>query len=543
MATKPTIASPAFEWINSTPQVADGAQIDPWVDTKPGGGLNATAGQGVVRMGLIGGANQWSDEENGIIFDDLDGPVDTMAFATPGTMLDSDITIFAVVETTDMSAGCCILGTSDGINPPTGIYLVIYPDGSIHFIIGKNGALAARDIGGGSAPGLFVDGTRAIVTARLDVPSGGATLRVNRVEVASFSGIDLGSPFWFSPKIGQANLPDQASPFFPGAVVGKLRNMPWIAAYASAASDGEIAQMEGFLFEKFIREITVWTDFPEVMDVGGDKPIIANSEIEYDARTLSLSDGDPVVTWPDQSGNANNAVTNTPNTRPTFREDRWGSGVPSVEFLDTGSSPDNDEELRYDATPWELTDLTIFVVAQVIDISEGAAFVGNASGATPPRECGVGVLADGSVFFGFGTEIIPTNVETNIFSPPGTVEEGDRIIITARHTDGAAGVDPEGMMLRVNGELVASVPTFIKDVVPTIQQGSIGFTQKTGAGPGFRGKDRLIAWIGGYSVAASDEEILAMESFLFGRFGFSFKTPWTDLPAVSPGTSWAATTP
>lgn len=258
-ALKPVIASPQFEWYGGTPVVADGAGISPWVDTKPGGGLDATQSQGITRMGLVGGPNQWDANENGIIFDELDGPIDTMSFATPGLMLLSDITLFAVVETTDMTTGCAIIGTTDGINPPTGIYLVIYPDGSVHFIIGKNGALPAKDYF--TAPGLFVNGTRAIITARLDVPSGGAIIRVNRVEEGNFPGIDLGSDFWFSPRIGQANLPLDAQ--YPGAVLGTLRSMPWIAGYASAASDAEIEQMESYLAGVFgFAGGTEWTDLP-----------------------------------------------------------------------------------------------------------------------------------------------------------------------------------------------------------------------------------------------------------------------------------------
>ncbi len=55
-------------------------------------------------------------------------------------------------------------------------------------------------------------------------------------------------------------------------------------------------------------EATIWTPFPEVFQIGLPKPTIANPEIEYDARTLVLNEGDPVVTWPDTSGSGNDAV-------------------------------------------------------------------------------------------------------------------------------------------------------------------------------------------------------------------------------------------
>jgi hypothetical protein len=205
--------------------------------------------------------------------------------------------------------------------------------------------------------------------------------------------------------------------------------------------------------------------------------------------------------------------------------------------------------MDYDAvTPWTSTELTLFIVAQIKDISAGGAFIGTRTGATPPREVDVCVFPDGTLFFGFGTETIPTAVQTNIITDPGVVKENELLLITCRHTRGSAGVDPEGMMIRLNGEVVASVPSFVLDAI-SLQQGSIGRSNNTGSpelglpGGTIWGADRLIAWIGGYSVAASDEEILAMESFLFGVFGFSFKTPWANIPAVSPGTSWAALTP
>ncbi|KKN88095.1 hypothetical protein LCGC14_0251670 [marine sediment metagenome] len=249
MVNKPLIAGHQFEYAAATliSTHVDGQQINPWIDSKPGGGTNATASQGVVRFGAIGGLNQWDDNEPGVVFDRLDGLADTLSFS-PGGMLLSSLTFFAVVETTVLDTGCAIIGTTDGIDPATGLYLVVYPDGSLHFIVGKNGVLPALDVA--SAAGLFVDGTRAIITARLDVPTGGAVLRVNREQVASFSGVDLGSDFWFAPKIGQANLPI-------GNLTGDDRNMPFISGYNTAASDSRVGQMEAWLHQEFFS--TPWT--------------------------------------------------------------------------------------------------------------------------------------------------------------------------------------------------------------------------------------------------------------------------------------------
>ena len=135
------------------------------------------------------------------------------------------------------------------------------------------------------------------------------------------------------------------------------------------------------------------------------------------------------------------------------------------------------------------------------------------------------VFSTGEILFGFGTETIPTMVETNIISDAGLIKAGDKIIVTVRSTGGAAGVSPEGMLIRVNGVQVASVPSFITppnaSVGPGgIQQGSLGRSQNTGSpelglpGGTVWGVDRLIAYIGGYSVAATNAEIVEMEAFL-----------------------------
>jgi hypothetical protein len=202
--------------------------------------------------------------------------------------------------------------------------------------------------------------------------------------------------------------------------------------------------------------------------------------------------------------------------------------------------------MEYDAqVAYRGSELTIFIVAQVIDISEGGAFVGTTTGATPPREIDVCVFSTGEILFGFGTES-PTTV-TNIITAPGTVKEGEKLLITVRSTGGFAGVDPEGMLIRLNGQQVASVPSFV--TLPSnvagaggIQQGAIGRSQNTGSpelglpGGTIWGKDRLIAWIGGYSVAATNQEILEMEAFLATAFDLDFLRKWA--PQAPIVTAW-----
>jgi hypothetical protein len=220
-----------------------------------------------------------------------------------------------------------------------------------------------------------------------------------------------------------------------------------------------------------------------------------------------------------------------------------------VEFLDaeTGFPPDNEESMGYtDSTVWAGQEVTLFIVGRIIDLSSGGAFIGSQFGGTPPREMDVCVFPTGEILWGFGTETIPTAVVTNIITAPGTVVEGEKLLITVRSTNGSSGQDPEGMLIRLNGEQVASVPSFIKDQV-SWSPGAIGRSQNTGSpelglpGGTIWGKDRLIAWIGGYSRAATNAEILDMERFLHDTFGFDFLRKWTpEGTQVNVATAWTA---
>jgi hypothetical protein len=272
------------------------------------------------------------------------------------------------------------------------------------------------------------------------------------------------------------------------------------------------------------------------------KPNISSPEIEFDATLLDLLDLGAVPLWPDTSGQGNDAAQGNSLRQPTFRLDGWQEGIDAVQFEDLGVGGQEDEMI-YDAqVAFRGSQLTLFIVAQIIDITEGAALIGTITGATPPREIDVCVFPTGEILFGFGTETIPTAVQTNIITAPGTVKAGDKVLITCRSSNGAAGVDPEGMLIRLNGEQVASVPSFVtppNNVVGAggVQVGALGRSANTGSpelglpGGAIHGVDRLIAWIGGYSVAATNQEIVDMEEFLLDKF-FSNPTIWTPFPQV-----------
>ena len=341
-------------------------------------------------------------------------------------------------------------------------------------------------------------------------------IRARRVQNATNPGTedDFQVTIWFGDILDEPAVVD-------GVNIGQARTVTWAAEAIGWAMPGnagaETEQRIAFL--SFSSDPTqIAPPVPSTME--NEKPIILGPLMEYDARRLSsLADGDPVLLWPDSSPlGTNDAVPDpAPDHDPAFRPDRWAPGVPSVEFMDLGTStfpPDNEEAMDFDGSVWQNNELTIFIVAQVIDISAGAAFIGSRFGGTPPRECDVCVFPDGTLLWGFGTETIPTAIQTNIITAAGLVKAGDKLIITVRHTNGAAGVSPEGMMIQV-----ASVPSFVTDPV-FFNPGAIGRSQNTGSpelglpGGTIWGVDRLIGYIGGYALAATNQQILEMEAFL-----------------------------
>ncbi len=269
---------------------------------------------------------------------------------------------------------------------------------------------------------------------------------------------------------------------------------------------------------------TIWTPFPEVFLRNAPKPVIVGSEIEYDVRTLVLNDGDTIDPWPDSSGNGNDGLND--GTDPSFVEDGWAPGINAVRMQDVPG--DEQERLTFDGSPFVGTEVTFFLVFEATDLSDGCAVLGSSNGATPPRIWDISVDSDGTIFFNH--QEIPRLIN----SPLGTIEEGGRYIVTGRMSNSL------GMVLRVNGlEVGRNETNTAKQNIADYPGASIGQSRDLKLGDTEYGKDKLITWIGGYSVAASDEQIEQMESFLSALFELPFGTQWTDVPAVSPGTVWA----
>ncbi len=249
-----------------------------------------------------------------------------------------------------------------------------------------------------------------------------------------------------------------------------------------------------------------------------NKPAIAGPEWEFDVRTLELDDDDTVVTWPDLSGQGNDA---TGVGTPHYETIGWDVNIPAVRLTKLPSV----ERFDLDGTGFAGEDLTLFAVIEAIDISEHLAIVGSPSSSTPPRRINWWIKSDGSVIFTYQFE--PHDVQ----SAAGVITTGQRLIMTARSSSSL------GKMIRANRTQIGTEPARIASLV-SYDSAALGVIKDdiTGGVGTQYGKDKRFAWISGYRSAASDDEILQMEAWLHQEF---FSTPWTPCNP-DPGTVWAA---
>ncbi len=258
---------------------------------------------------------------------------------------------------------------------------------------------------------------------------------------------------------------------------------------------------------------TSWEPTTPQLIPGGPKPLIAGLEFEYDVRVLSLNDGDTVAVWPDSSGNGFD-ISPQAATDPSFELNGWTFGVNAVRLQDTAFDP-QENFLLGDISAFLGTEATFFQVFQVDDLSDGCALIGAKTSSTPPRNFDHGVDIDGTAFF--NKNHLPRDVET----APGTVVEGRMYIMTTRL------VNATGMIMRLNGVQVGSGDDAnAKTNIIGWGEPRLGQTRAINNPAGEYGKDKLIVWASGYTSAASDAEIEAMESFLAGVFQFNFGTEW-----------------
>lgn len=246
MTLKPIIASPGPEFDCRTVVLADQAPVITWDDSSPGGSNDADGTGDPPTQEAIGVAGAWSSTVPGVRFKGTN----VMSHLAWGVGFPN--TLFAVIEVTDVATGAAIVGTTDGIVPDIGLYLLVFPDGSLVYRIGGNGATPALNLA--TPPGFVSNGKRMIIAARQDAVTG-MILKVNGLLVAQRANFVTPYPAWFAPRLGQANL----APPGPGGITGTDRLMGWVSGYAKAASDAEVVQMENFLSEVFaIRLQTAW---------------------------------------------------------------------------------------------------------------------------------------------------------------------------------------------------------------------------------------------------------------------------------------------
>jgi hypothetical protein len=316
---------------------------------------------------------------------------------------------------------------------------------------------------------------------------------------------------------------------------------------------------------------TVWTPFPRVFAPGLPKPVtIARPVVEFDVRQVrddpQYNDGDSLVVssggvgWKDlevsdQQGRTDANFNTSGNV--LFVKEGWTPGIDAVRFVGFPvGAPTNPLGSRLpwigggiNGSDWVGNNYTIFGVMRATDISQRAALIGGTAGLVPifPKKTLIWVEPDGSVVCHHTAEENVATIQPGSFysvqSAPGVVQPGDDLIISL--TASANFGDRQGKILRVNGVEVArnsnAFATFNQEfIAPTIGAGG---TQATSVGSvdSVGGLDRLIVYLAGFGSLATLAEVEAYESFLAGAFQLDFRTQWTDVPAVSPGTVWANT--
>ena len=591
MATKPIIANPRGEYDARSLVLADQAQVNPWPDVSPAANNDLASAGGFAAYQAVGGVGTpWSDTLPAVRMDAVPGPIDVFSFPIAFGGSGTAITLFVVAEATDLAgSGMAFWGTTDGINPPVGVYLFIAPDGSVWFSLGADGGTSGSNTRTG--PGVVSPGDRVIITARrLDTPqmvgvsSGPTIIRVNGIEVAS----DLSSgwvDFWFNPRMHRCNMPSTG--IFPGSVDGDDGLYAHLLAYQEAASDTQIDQMEAFLAEVWgVQFGTIWIPnplpvtpepvfppAPKPEDLDQLRPIV-----EFDVRFLTdegleYQDGDSVKEndggegWKDlfitdpQGRTDAGLIGAQGDGNILFVKNGWNEkrGIDAVRFVGDPVSAPVEAEGNFIGWPgggpvpedsnWIGNEYTYIGVMRCTDISQFCCLFGKVSGVTPvngnPIATGVWVQPDGSVAVHHtdeetGGAVQPGSV-FSLESEPGIVKAGDSIIITVTHSS-LFGVT-RGKTLRVNGKVVARNVNAIRNL-QQMSAPALGshFPQQDGnpGNPGVVcGLDKLIVYFAAFGTLLTEQTIREYEAFLALTFQVSIGTQWKFDPLPVPDeTPW-----
>ena len=242
MAAKPTIASPVFEYdsrLGHGLSLPDLATIVTWPD------------QSVqVNNGIAGGSPQYllNGWQAGIPAVKMLGVTSDLFTFTGTAFNNSNLTLFFVVEATDITNHLAIIGDNSASAFPRRVTVFIRSDGSVIFTFSKD-PYEVR-----SAVGVVKSGDRLIISARFSTTTG-MILRVGRTQVAADLtqttaqiGVDV-------PRLGFVN---DSTAGGIGSVFGIDKRYGWASSHSLAASDLQIEQMEAFLFQEFFG--TVWSN-------------------------------------------------------------------------------------------------------------------------------------------------------------------------------------------------------------------------------------------------------------------------------------------
>jgi len=149
-----------------------------------------------------------------------------------------------------------------------------------------------------------------------------------------------------------------------------------------------------------VTEITV--DGDTVFTAGPDLPNTNDLLAFYDASQLSASDGDPITTWPDLSGNGHD-LTAPSGKEPTFKTNQL-NGNPILEH----NNPANDEHFET-SLPTTSQPFTYVVVARERDIPGGYLL-----GGSPSNRVDLGINGQTNLIFIFAGGNNPKrNIDTN----------------------------------------------------------------------------------------------------------------------------------
>lgn len=233
------------------------------------------------------------------------------------------------------------------------------------------------------------------------------------------------------------------------------------------------------------------------------QPTIINPVMEWDARQETEANLATVDPWNDQSGEGNDA---SPVNTPQMLVTGWDAVTRAVRLEQT-------ERFTYDDDAFQGNPFTVFAVFRATSLGGspgGLAILGRSEGAAPPRPVSLFVQPNGAIAFNLGSGA------SGILSASGVIVVGNDYVVTIRLST------VTGMILRVNGVEVAEDDSKIAttEISPNAV---IGFANSDFTD--FEGEDKLIVWISGHAVAASDKDILAMECFLSEAFNVAVVGP------------------